>query len=101
MAAATMTKTGSGQTTYSPARRITWWTMQAGEWLEEATVRENLLRPVIAVDAGGLIYTAGADPPVTPKLSRAPGTYDGYRGVRTSSNALAITSQANLIEPNH
>jgi hypothetical protein len=75
---------------------VDWWTMQAGEWLEEATVRENLLRPVIAVDAGGLIYTAGADPPVTPKLSRAPGTYDGYRGVRTSSNALAITSQANL-----
>jgi len=74
----------------------TWWTMQQADWLDEVQVRENMQTPVNAIDCGGIIFTEGADPPVTPKLSRAPGTYDRYRGARTEANALAITSQNTL-----
>jgi hypothetical protein len=69
------------------------FTLQGADWLDEVTVRDRLQVPVNAVDCGGLIYTAGADPPVTPKLSRAPGLYAKYRGARQESTALAITSQ--------
>jgi hypothetical protein len=74
----------------------TLFALASGDWLDEVNVRQNLQTPVNAVDAGGLIYTAGADPPVVPKLSRAPGVYDKYRGARQASNSLAITSQGAL-----
>jgi len=66
----------------------TWWTMETGDWLDEVTVREFLQKRVNAVDCGGLIYTPGADDPVTPKLSRSPGAYDSYRGSRTQALSL-------------
>jgi hypothetical protein len=71
----------------------TTWTMQITDWLDEVTVRQRIQSPVNAVEAGGLIYAAGE---VTPKLSRAPGLYDKYRGARVETNALAITSQDTL-----
>jgi len=71
----------------------TLFTLQAGDWLDEVGVRQNIQTPVNAVECGGLIYNAGT---VTPKLSRAPGLYDKYRGSPQQSNALAITSQATL-----
>jgi hypothetical protein len=74
----------------------TLFTLASGDWLDEVNVRQNIQTPVNAVDAGGLIYTAGNDPPVTPKLSRAPGIYDKYRGSRQASTALAITAQGAL-----
>jgi len=69
------------------------FTLQSTDWLDEVTVRQRIQVPVSAVDCGGLIYTAGADPPVTPKLSRAPGLYTKHRGARQESTSLAIVSQ--------
>jgi len=71
----------------------TLWTMQQEDWLDQATVRQFNQSRVNAVECGGLIYAAGA---VTPKLSRAPGLFDRYRGTRQESTSLAITSQAAL-----
>jgi len=71
------------------------WTMQDGDWLDEVEAKQHNLYPVNAVEAGGIVYNAGTGA-VTPYLSRAPGTYDKYRGRPHSSNSLAINSQAEL-----
>ncbi|MBU0791769.1 MAG: hypothetical protein KKC55_15065 [Gammaproteobacteria bacterium] len=68
----------------------TLFTMMDGDWLDEVDVRQFNQSRVNAVECGGLIYAAGT---VTPKLSRAPGLYDRYRGSRQEATSLAIASQ--------
>jgi len=71
----------------------TLWTMQAGDWVDEVTVRHRYPTPVNSVECWGLIYDEGA---VIPKRSEAPGVYDAYRGARATSTSLAIASQDGL-----
>lgn len=68
----------------------TLWAMEQEDWLDEVTVRQFSQARVNAAECGGLIYAAGT---VTPKLSRAPGLFDKYRGARQQANSLAIVSQ--------
>lgn len=73
----------------------TLWVLEDGDWVDNLRVRQALQAKVKSAEAGGLIYTP-ATGVIVPKLSRAPGQFDKYRGTPRASNSLAINTQAEL-----
>lgn len=71
----------------------TLWTLTDGDWLDRMSVKYYDTAQRKAVEAGGIIYFGGL---IVPKLSRAPGTFDKYRGTLEASNSLTITDQDGL-----
>lgn len=69
----------------------TLWLLENTDWLDALAVRHYETDRCKAAECGGIIYAGGDD--IVPRLSRAPGTFDKYRGTLKSSNALAITDQ--------
>ncbi len=71
----------------------TLFTLEDTDWLDNLQIKSLEMDRCKAAECGGIIYNVGD---IIPRLSRAPGSYDGYRGVTEPSNALAITDQDEL-----
>ena len=71
----------------------TLWNLADCDWLDSLTIKRFEYSRVKAVEVGGIVYYAGA---IVPKLSRAPGLFDKYRGTLNVSNSLAILDQDEL-----
>lgn len=72
----------------------TLWVLESTDWLDVLDIRHYEVGRAKAAECGGLLYNAAGD--VVPYLSRAPGSFDKYRGALRSSNSLAITDQDEL-----
>jgi hypothetical protein len=73
----------------------TLFVLDDGDWADTLDVKQSMRSKAKSVDAGGLIHVPGVETPV-PKLSRAPGQFDKYRGTESASNYLAINTQWEL-----